>query len=50
VAGNDAAQHLEQIQKYADAGYDELYVANMGPHYADMISFYGEKILPDVRG
>src|SRR3954451_21771337 len=32
VAGNDPDQHLEQIQKYADAGYDELYVANMGPH------------------
>ena len=26
-------EHLEQIQQYADAGYDELYVANMGPHF-----------------
>ena len=33
VAGNDPEQHLEQIRQYADAGYDELYVANMGPHY-----------------
>jgi G6PDH family F420-dependent oxidoreductase len=49
VAGNDVTEHLEQIQKYADAGYDELYLANMGPHYLDMIAFYGEQVLPQVR-
>ena len=41
VAGNDRRQHLKQITSYAEAGYDELYVANMGPHYQDMIEFYG---------
>ena len=30
VAGNDPEPHLEQIQSYADAGYDDLYLANMG--------------------
>ena len=49
VAGNDAAEHLDQIQQYADAGYDELYVANMGPHYLEMIDFYGKEILPKLR-
>jgi G6PDH family F420-dependent oxidoreductase len=49
VAGNDPAEHLDQIQKYADAGYDELYIANMGPHFADMITFYGDKVLPALR-
>jgi G6PDH family F420-dependent oxidoreductase len=49
VAGNDAADHLEQIRSYADAGYDELYVANMGPHFEEMIAFYGEKVLPELR-
>ena len=49
VAGNDPADHLEQARSYADAGYDELYIANMGPHYKDMIQFYGEKVLPDLR-
>ncbi len=49
VAGNDPADHLEQAKSYADAGYDELYIANMGPHYKDMIQFYGEKVLPDLR-
>ncbi|HEY3529319.1 MAG TPA: TIGR03557 family F420-dependent LLM class oxidoreductase [Nocardioides sp.] len=49
VAGPDPATHLEQVAKYRDAGYDELYVANMGPHYREMISFYGEHILPEVQ-
>ncbi|MET0837448.1 MAG: TIGR03557 family F420-dependent LLM class oxidoreductase [Marmoricola sp.] len=49
VAGNDPEQHVEQVTTYADAGYDELYVANMGPHFVDMIRFYGDKVLPQVR-
>ena len=48
VAGNDPADHLEQVSSYADAGYDELYVANMGPHFREMIAFYGEKVIPEV--
>jgi alkanesulfonate monooxygenase SsuD/methylene tetrahydromethanopterin reductase-like flavin-dependent oxidoreductase (luciferase family) len=47
VAGTDLDQHLEQVRTYADAGYDELYVANMGPHHQDMIEFYGEHVLPE---
>jgi G6PDH family F420-dependent oxidoreductase len=49
VAGNDPAEHLEQINKYADAGFDDLYIANMGPHYKEMIAFYGDKVLPELR-
>ena len=48
VAGNDAEEHLRQIQQYAAAGYDELYLANMGPHALDMIEFYGEQVLPTL--
>ncbi len=49
VAGNEPADHLEQVQTYADAGYDELYIANMGPHALEMIAFYGERILPKLH-
>ena len=49
VAGNDPAQHIEQIQAYEAAGYDELYVANMGPHFLEMIEFYGRDVLPKLR-
>jgi hypothetical protein len=46
VAGNDPEAHLAQVKEYADAGYDELYVANMGPHHQQMIEFYGREVLP----
>jgi G6PDH family F420-dependent oxidoreductase len=46
VAGNEPEEHLRQIKQYADAGYDELYVANMGPHSLEMIEFYGKQVLP----
>ena len=49
VAGNDPSQHIEQIQAYEAAGYDELYVANMGPHFLEMIEFYGRDVLPKLR-
>ena len=41
VAGSDVERHVEQLQDYVDAGYDEVYVANMGPHYVAMIEAYG---------
>jgi G6PDH family F420-dependent oxidoreductase len=46
VAGSDVEVHLEQVREYEKAGYDELYVANMGPHHQQMIEFYGREILP----
>lgn len=48
VAGNDPEEHLEQIRSYDEAGYDELYIANMGPHYLEMIEFYGRHVLSKV--
>ena len=35
---------------HAEAGFTEVYVANMGPHYADMIAAYGSDVLPQLRG
>ena len=48
VAGNDPETHLAQIREYADAGYDELYIANMGPLHQEMIEFYGREVLPQL--
>lgn len=49
TAGSDLEAHLAAVREYVDAGYDEVYVANMGPHFADMIDFYGSKVLPELR-
>ena len=49
VAGPDPEQHLAELQKYVDAGYDEVYVANMGPHSVDMMNLYRTEVLPELR-
>ena len=38
--------HVEQLRAYDKAGFDEIYVANMGPHYLEMIEAYGRDVLP----
>ena len=43
------AEHVEAFTPFVEAGFDEIYVANMGPHYADMIQAYGKEVLPAVR-
>jgi G6PDH family F420-dependent oxidoreductase len=49
VAGPDIDRHVEQLQEYVDAGYDEVYVADMGPEYLAMIQAYGKDVLPQLR-
>ena len=49
MAGNDVERHVQQLRDYVDAGYDEVYVANMGPHYLPMIEAYGRDVLPALR-
>jgi G6PDH family F420-dependent oxidoreductase len=50
TAGRAVQAHLANLQEYADAGYDEVNIANMGPHYREMIDFYGREVLPAFRG
>ena len=47
--GPDVAEHVEAYAPFLDAGFDDVYVANMGPHYADMIAAYGSDVLPELR-
>jgi G6PDH family F420-dependent oxidoreductase len=49
VCGPDADRHVEVFAPYVEAGYDEIYVANMGPNYEGMIDLYGSKVLPAAR-
>ncbi|GIE97734.1 hypothetical protein [Paractinoplanes rishiriensis] len=43
--GPDPAKHAEQLKAYEDAGFDEVYVADIGPHYRDMIELYRREFL-----
>jgi G6PDH family F420-dependent oxidoreductase len=49
ACGPDTGQHLEAIRPYLDLGFDEVYVGNIGPHYAQMLEMFGKEILPEAR-
>jgi G6PDH family F420-dependent oxidoreductase len=49
VCGNDVDRHVEAFQPFADAGFDEVYLANMGPHYRDFFALYADEVLPRLR-
>ncbi|MGH3478681.1 MAG: hypothetical protein ACRDQD_17825 [Nocardioidaceae bacterium] len=49
MAGPKVEDHAAQIQAFAAAGYDEVYVADMGPHHQQMIQAYGRDVLPAAR-
>jgi G6PDH family F420-dependent oxidoreductase len=46
--GPDPDVHLEAIGKFVDAGYDEVYVAQIGPQQQEFFEFYAEHVLPDL--
>jgi G6PDH family F420-dependent oxidoreductase len=48
TCGPDLAAHLEKLQPLVEAGFDDIYVANMGPHYRDMLTAFHE-VLPELR-
>jgi G6PDH family F420-dependent oxidoreductase len=48
-AGKDLQTHLDAVQPYLEIGFDEVYIANMGPHWEQMIRAYGAEVLPELR-
>jgi G6PDH family F420-dependent oxidoreductase len=46
VCGRDPQVHLEMIDQYAQAGFDEVYVANTGPNWQGLFDLYQQHVLP----
>jgi coenzyme F420-dependent glucose-6-phosphate dehydrogenase len=49
VCGPDVDRHLERIQKYQDAGFDHIYIGQIGPDQEGFFRFYEREILPRFR-
>jgi G6PDH family F420-dependent oxidoreductase len=45
ACGPDPAKQRETLDKYEEAGFDEVYVASIGPHYRDLIDLYAREFL-----
>lgn len=46
VCGPDPEDHIAEIEEFADAGFDHVYVHQVGPEQQAAIDFYEEAILP----
>lgn len=50
TCGSDVDAHVAKLKECADAGFEDVYVSNMGPHWREMIRAYGAEVLPRLRG
>jgi G6PDH family F420-dependent oxidoreductase len=46
--GPDPQRHIEALRAFVDAGYDEVYVNQIGPDQEGFFAFYAEQVLPEV--
>jgi coenzyme F420-dependent glucose-6-phosphate dehydrogenase len=46
ICSNDPEAHLKGIQKFIDAGFDHIYVHQVGPDQEAFFNFYQRFILP----
>ncbi|MDQ1397415.1 MAG: hypothetical protein QOG64_2674 [Acidimicrobiaceae bacterium] len=48
ACGPDPEVHLEQLRTYIDAGYDEIYISQVGDEQQGFLDFYSREVLPRV--
>jgi G6PDH family F420-dependent oxidoreductase len=49
ACGPDPQRHIDAIRTYVDAGYDEVYVTQVGDDQEGFLRFYAEHVLPHFR-
>jgi G6PDH family F420-dependent oxidoreductase len=49
VCGDDTDEHVQAVRAYEDAGFDEVYVNQIGPEQKGFFDFYRTDVLPRLR-
>ncbi len=49
VCGDDVDEHVSALNAFAEAGFDRVYVNQIGPDQRGFFDFYRTKVLPQVR-
>lgn len=49
VCGPDPQRHIAMIKKYVDAGFDHVYIHQVGADQAGFLKFYQREVLPQLR-
>jgi hypothetical protein len=46
ACGPDAEKHVQAIKQYVDAGFDEVYVSQIGPDQEGFLEFFKQEVGP----
>lgn len=46
ICGPDAQRHAERIRQYVDAGFDEIYISQVGPDQDGFFEFFENELAP----
>lgn len=46
ACGPDPERHVAAIKEYVDAGFDEIYVSQIGPDQAEFFEFFEREVMP----
>ena len=46
--GPHAEKHIASIRKYAEAGYDHIFIHQIGPNQSDFLKFAQSELLPEL--
>lgn len=49
VLGRDVGEHVAEIRRYVDSGYDHLTIHQIGPDQQAFLDFYGREVMPALR-
>jgi G6PDH family F420-dependent oxidoreductase len=49
VTDPDPETHVENLREFVDAGYDHVYVHQVGPNQEQFLEFYEDEILPEFE-
>ncbi len=49
ICGPDAQRHIQAIQKYQEAGFEQVYVHQIGPDQEGFFQFYQREVLPKFK-
>jgi G6PDH family F420-dependent oxidoreductase len=48
ICGPDPEKHIEEIRSYSDAGFDHVYVHQVGPDQKGFFRFYQREVFPKL--
>jgi hypothetical protein len=46
VCGPDPQRHMERVGQYVDAGFDHVFIHQVGPDQSSGLEFYAREVLP----